>query len=486
MLWMFLPNRRSKQMKSHPVKVLILEEDDSSFAILHDVLSRDKKHPFLLERACNSLQGLQALQKGGYDACVLNCNELAMEFLHELAISGYAPPITILTGIPLNPSREDSAEAEGKKQPLLLQRAIRATIAQVEELERTQRTELRFWVNFLEGAVPIVLLDAEGRIISGNTAFMKMFGYSQEEMANLRLKNIVCPEHFPETERLFSRLFGGRNIQYQVENVCVRRDGSRLYVRHTALGLLDPEKSESAFALVAFEDAGSFGEIPGSEKELDMLKGVFSRLFDTHESERKLIAQELHDGLGAFLAAIKYSLERNLDQLQKRKGKAEVSLEEVIPLVQSAIEETRRISKSLWPSVLDDLGIVASITSFCSEFQKAYSSIAMEQKINVLEQEIPPSLKMVIYRILQEALNNVAKHSGANQVTLSLERKDKGIELFIGDNGQGFDYDAASQDALAGMGISSMKNRAELSGGFFSLQTRSGEGTEVRVVWPRQ
>jgi PAS domain S-box-containing protein len=474
-----------KEMKSHPVKLLILEEDDSSFSILHDVLSRDKKHPFLLERAHDSLQGIQALQKGGYDACILNCNELTMEFLHELATSGYAPPVTILTGISLKPSGEESAGGEGKKQPLLLQRAVRATIAQVEELEKTQRNELRFWVNFLEDTIPVVLLDAEGRIVSGNTAFRKMFGYSIDEMVNLRLKNIICPDHFPETERLFSHLFGEKNTQYQAETLCVRKNGSRLYARQTAIGLLNPERSASAFALVALEDVAS-AEGPGKENELDMLKGVFSRLFDTHESERKLIAQELHDGLGAFLAAIKYSLEKNLDQLQKKRGKAEVSLGEVIPLVQGAIEETRRISKSLWPSVLDDLGVVACITSFCSEFQKAYSSISLEEKLTVSEAEIPPSLKMVIYRILQEALNNVAKHSRANHVTLSLDSKEDVIELRIGDNGQGFDYDKASQAAVAGMGISSMKNRAELSGGSFSLHTRSGEGTEVLVVWPRQ
>jgi signal transduction histidine kinase len=208
--------------------------------------------------------------------------------------------------------------------------------------------------------------------------------------------------------------------------------------------------------------------------------------YPEQESEKKLIAQELHDGLGGFLAAIKYSLEKNLGQLQKNKEGTDILLNEAIPLVQSAIEETRRISTNLWPSVLDNLGIIASIASACSDFEKTYTNIEVEKQVDVLEHEISPPLKIAIYRILQEALHNVAKHSKADRVKLCLSKRNDIIELLIEDNGCGFDPARKNKNTLGGMGLLSMRNRAQVCGGSLSLDNLAGGGALVRFVCPCQ
>ena len=149
-----------------------------------------------------------------------------------------------------------------------------------------------------------------------------------------------------------------------------------------------------------------------SENELRHLS---SKLLTAHEEESKRIGQELHDGLAQTLSAVKIWVENAIIQLgQKDPFAAMKSLESVVPLAQGAVEEVRRISKNLRPSSLDDLGVLATISWSCQEFCTLYPGIEMEEQIEIEEDQVPDSLKIVIYRVLQEALNNIAKHSGGN------------------------------------------------------------------------
>ena len=220
-----------------------------------------------------------------------------------------------------------------------------------------------------------------------------------------------------------------------------------------------------------------------SEKELRLLS---SQLLTAQEQERGRIARELHDGIGQSLSAIKFRLEDALGQMGEDVAESSVnSLNNLIPIIQSTVEEVRRITMDLRPSTLDDLGILATIGWFCREFQETYATVRIEKEIGLDESDIPESLKTVIYRVLQEALNNVAKHSGADSVTVSLTKRDDTIELTIEDNGRGFDlYEVLDIDSSKrGFGLGSMKERIELSGGSFSLESTRREGTNISASW---
>jgi signal transduction histidine kinase len=220
-----------------------------------------------------------------------------------------------------------------------------------------------------------------------------------------------------------------------------------------------------------------------SGKELRILS---NQLLSAEEKERKRIARELHDGIGQALSAIKFSVENSLGQLRKVSDPSEIkSLEAIIPLTQKTIEEVRRIVKDLRPSILDDLGILATINWFCREFQEVYTGIRIKTEIDVQENSIPSSLKTIIYRILQEALNNVAKHSRADGVQLSLLQRDSRIILSIQDNGMGFDVakTISMQPSRRGFGLASMRERAGLSEADFDITSEAGTGTTIRVEW---
>jgi signal transduction histidine kinase len=220
-----------------------------------------------------------------------------------------------------------------------------------------------------------------------------------------------------------------------------------------------------------------------SEKELRRLS---SKLLTAHEEESKRIGQELHDGLAQTLSAVKIWVENAIIQLgQKDSVEAAKSLESVVPLTRGAVEEVRRISRNLRPSSLDDLGVLATISSSCHEFRTLYPKIEMEEQIEIGEGQVPDSLKIVIYRVLQEALNNIAKHSGAKLVRISLKLTAGMIEMIIDDNGEGFEmeYILTDQRSDRGLGIASMKERTELSGGSFLIESGKGVGTTVRASW---
>ncbi len=150
------------------------------------------------------------------------------------------------------------------------------------------------------------------------------------------------------------------------------------------------------------------------------------------------------------------------------------------------MEEARRIQMGLRPSMLDDLGILPTIGWFCRQFESTYSDIQIIKEIDIRENEVPDNLKTVIFRVLQEALNNIAKHSKAKEVRLVLRGADRAIQLSIRDNGQGFDPSEVDhlKGTSRGLGLESMTERVELSGGVFSVESSKGAGTLVWASWP--
>ena len=144
----------------------------------------------------------------------------------------------------------------------------------------------------------------------------------------------------------------------------------------------------------------------------EQLKNLASKLLAAHEVERKRIAGDIHDGLGSTLSQIKMKTEGVLEKVEKELGPDIAEpLKSIVPVVQESIDECRRLQMDLRPPMLDDLGILPTLSWFCRRFQTIYPSIRIEKKMEIKEDEVPDSLKTVIFRITQEAMNNVAKHS---------------------------------------------------------------------------
>jgi PAS domain S-box-containing protein len=314
-----------------------------------------------------------------------------------------------------------------------------------------------------------------------------LMGYSADDFHSKRLKwsDLIIEEDLESVRKEFVEALKA-DKSYVREYRTKTRAGDILWIQDRGQIICD-EDGVVDYVSGAFFDVThrkmAEEALRESEKELRLLSG---QLLTAQEQERGRIARELHDGIGQSLSAIKFKIEDTLGQMGKDVAESSVnSLNSLIPIIQSTVEEVRRITMDLRPSTLDDLGILATIGWFCREFQETYATVRIEKEIGLGESDIPESLKIVIYRVLQEALNNVAKHSGADSVTIFLTKRDNTLELTIEDNGCGFDLKEAFDldGSKRGFGLGSMKERTELSGGSFSLESIRRKGTTVQASW---
>ncbi len=212
------------------------------------------------------------------------------------------------------------------------------------------------------------------------------------------------------------------------------------------------------------------------------LRVLASELINAQETERKRIAHELHDSLAAQLAAIKYRLER------KRKGGESPdnpgTLDEIIEDVHNANVETRRIMANLRPSVLDDLGILPALSWFSRETEKTYPGTLIECLTDIEEREVPEELKIVLFRVVQESVTNAIRHGKSNRIQIRLEKNHPWLRLRVDDNGKGFNsVKLGEKSENGGIGLDSMQQRVDSTGGIFSLTSTPGKGTTVKAEW---
>jgi len=362
---------------------------------------------------------------------------------------------------------------------------LRTQVFECEKAEAALRESENKYSTLVDDALIGVYVNKDGKIEFANDKFAAIYGYSQNELIGMDSDMLVHPEDRPMIEEMREKRLKGQSVPSEYEIRGLKKNGDTIWVMRS-LSLIQYRDGPAIAGVVQDMTKRRRAEEALRESGKD-LRILSNQLLSTEEKERKRIARELHDGIGQALSAIKFSVENALRELRNSTDRGELkSLEAVIPLTQKTIEEVRRIVEDLRPSILDDLGILATINWFCREYQNAYSNVRIKRNIEIHENDIPSPLKTVIYRILQEALNNVAKHSQADWVQLSLQKTASGVELTIHDNGIGFDLAEAISliPSRRGFGLASMRERAQLSGGKFSIKSSAGNGTTIRVVCP--
>ena len=379
--------------------------------------------------------------------------------------------------------------AKTKKQLISELEKLRWQISRIETSEAERKKaeeELSIVYDALNSSVSgVIITNLEGRIKYVNPAFLKVFGYRKkseilgrnavdffptEEVNKFADVKAIIDETKGETEEFVAQHKNGTKFPVEVSSSNVTDNNGNIVGRMASfIDLTERKQAKKA--------------VQESRKKIHILS---SKLLEAEENERKLIARDLHDILGASLTAIKYSLEKHIDDVGKPGVKEMNALNQAVTMVQETIKETKRICRNLRPPILDDLGILATINWYCREFQEIYSGIRIKKTFEIEENRVPEPLKIVLYKLLIEALNNIAKHSSANLVQLSLKKIGRDVELSIEDNGHGFDFEEISGDEnkTSGFGLANMKERAEVFGGSFEIFTGKGKGTTIRMSWP--
>jgi signal transduction histidine kinase len=227
------------------------------------------------------------------------------------------------------------------------------------------------------------------------------------------------------------------------------------------------------------------GRLEESQQREIMRGELFRRVVAAQEAERQRIARDLHDETGQALTAIGMGLRGLSGKLSSRNKEALATLHKLELLTADSLKELQRLMTDLRPSHLDDLGLSAAIRWYSTKIQE-HSFLQIRVDIHGEECDLEEAVKITIFRIIQESLNNVIKHSKATHVNIPLYFEEKNVHINVFDNGVGFDREQVQQRRTSrpSLGLAGMEERAALLGGTMTVQSRPGYGTEVEAVIP--
>jgi PAS domain S-box-containing protein len=340
------------------------------------------------------------------------------------------------------------------------------------------------WV-FRDAADPIIIEDLSGTIIEINREAERSYGWSRDELIGKSIKNLLLPDRYQFAWQLRQQCLNGQEVR-NWEGYRVDKYGRVFPTLVTAFPLMD-ENDRIEFVATITKDISILKNLELELRDSQRRLKQFSRKsIEALEADRKAVSRELHDSIGGNLAAIKFALESTVKKIVEKPDAATTSLEKTILHLAETIKDCKRISANLRPEIIDDRGLLATIDWHTRQFSQHYSQIKIIQQIDVNEQEVPEPLKIVIYRVIQEALNNTAMHSKADTIYIRLKKSGNYFEAEVEDNGRGFDLEEVANrgDRISGYGLKSMRERVEIIGGSFSVHSLLTTGTRISITLP--
>ena len=340
------------------------------------------------------------------------------------------------------------------------------------------------WV-FRDAADPIIIEDLSGTIIEINREAERSYGWSRDELIGKSIKNLLLPDRYQFAWQLRQQCLNGQEVR-NWEGYRVDKYGRVFPTLVTAFPLMD-ENDRIEFVATITKDISILKNLELELRDSQRRLKQFSRKsIEALEADRKAVSRELHDSIGGNLAAIKFALESTVKKIVEKPDAATTSLEKTILHLAETIKDCKRISANLRPEIIDDRGLLATIDWHTRQFSQHYSQIKIIQQIDVDEQEVPEPLKIVIYRVIQEALNNAAMHSKADTIYIRLKKSGNYFEAEVEDNGRGFDLEEVANrgDRISGYGLKSMRERVEIIGGSFSVHSLLTTGTRISITLP--
>jgi PAS domain S-box-containing protein len=328
----------------------------------------------------------------------------------------------------------------------------------------------------------MMLVAASGTIELANEQLLALFGYSRGELVGQKVELLV-PERFrtmhpglrhcyfcqPDTRRLGI----GRELR------AMRKDGSEFPVE---IGLSPLRTEHGPYVLVSVID---LTERRRTESELresrEQLRQLAGQILGAQETERRRIARELHDDFGQELALLSVELDLLRQRPATSAAEAAARLETMSGRVKQLSSSIHDLSHQLHPMKLEQLGLVAALRAMCHELTTSHD-LRIEFAHDELAGSVPHESAICLYRVAQEALHNVVKHSRARRAGVELRLCDGAIRLIVADFGQGFVPAATTGES--GLGLASMRERLRLVNGQFTIESEPGRGTRLEARVP--
>lgn len=327
-------------------------------------------------------------------------------------------------------------------------------------------------------------LDADGLLLEINDTELGWIGRREEDIAGkTHFRSLLAPGSRTEFDEHFLALKRqGGLLALEVE--LLTRDGAALPALINTMPVRDAQGNFLGARAVVYNMAVR----KKLEQELmdhaNRISELSHRLVQLKEEEMKRLAGELHEQCSPNLAALKINFKMLAELLPERvDGKVKQLLEDTSLLLAETTASIRQVCAELRPAVLDYAGLWKALESYAMNFSQR-TGVAVQLTVDVSELKFTKNIETMLFRIAQEALTNCDKHAGAKKVVIAFARHGQEVVLTISDDGAGFDQSELGKNGRDGIGLLTMRDRAEFVGGRFSVDAAPGRGTSIKVQIP--
>ncbi len=324
----------------------------------------------------------------------------------------------------------------------------------------------------------IALINKNGKIIVWNSKLLELLGYNEDEILNLNSKEIIHNKKINIKEK---KSHDKLHFEYEF----IRKDKNHFPAE------INISIFENGMIMYVIKDISERKAAEEMQEKLfnklleaqNIMKNLSRQLIQVQEQERRNIARELHDEIGQTLTAIKIDILNAIKFI--RSLNALEHLNDSIKMVEETLNNVREMSLKLRPSILDDLGLIPAVRWFLVR-QSERTGINAKVITKPLTERIPSEIQITCYRIIQEAVTNIIKHSNAKNMTVEINILSNELYLIISDDGIGYDVHSARKMATSGssIGVLGMQERAEAVGGWLDIFSGPNKGTKIHAIFP--
>jgi len=342
------------------------------------------------------------------------------------------------------------------------------------ELIKQQEAELKFTENLrnyykLANMLPLVVffVDKNKKINYINEFGLNLFNINEEKIKNgLEIHNIIVPINKDDFQKDISKAFENKNISEKEYKFNIEGE------KHYFIGFLSPNVENNTIT-------GILGVMLDITRIRKMQKEIELTAINTENKERKRFSADLHDGLGPLLSSIKLFISGLESASEDEKNEI---INYVKELIDDSIKSVRIISNNILPVSLTEKGLIDAIQSFGNKLKTSKGIDIEIEKINIDDYHFSTDAKLILFRVLQELINNTIKHAGASKINIKFEKCDNDIHIRYCDNGKGFDFEKIINSDDAGLGLKNILNRIKTLGGDISFTSKKDKGLIVDII----
>jgi PAS domain S-box-containing protein len=471
-------------------QILLIDDDRDDYFLIKTMLSETRQVGYHLEWASSYPAGIQSLKNKTYDIVLVD-NDLGvyvgLDLIREFIKSGYGSPMILLTGrgsyeVDLQAMQAGAADYLNKNDlnAALLERSIRFAIERRRSEEVLRESEQRFHIALQNTPIVVFTQDAELRY---TWIHNPRAGFDREQVLGKRDDELLDSEAAAILTALKRLVLESRQ---SLRQEVTYRIGSQMVVYDLTLEPLRDQAGTIVGLTGAAMDLTDLRRLEQEQIAYAAQMEVQRRLIQQRELERMDIARDLHDGLLQEMTAIGFALAEAMSTEEKQARMERLSW--VRDHLQKQSSEVRTFCNELRPPALAPFGLEKAIRSHVEEYQKRHSDLLIHLNLQADQQRLSEETRMALFRIYQESLNNITKHSKASQASISLLLDDDEACLEIEDNGIGFELssDWVAQARSGHLGLLGMRERVQSIGGEIEFASQPGQGMEIRVIIPRR